>query len=208
LRRALTKPHLRVAGIDDGPFRRRQRYAPLAAVVLSTPDELEGVRVGRVRVDGTDATSAIGALLRATDQWEGVRAVLLDGVAFGGFNVVDLSVLARATGRPVIALTRRPPRFAEIRAALAKYFPRDRRARWARLTARPLFRVPTQGEPLWAACAGCSRAEALRVIQKATRRGYWPEPLRYARLVGRAVGRPVGTRLPGPGRRRPRAATP
>lgn len=208
MRRALAKPHLRLAGVDDGPFRRRQRYAPLVAVVLSMPDELEGVRIGRVRVDGTDATAAIAALVTSTEPWEGVRAVLLDGVAFGGFNVVDLDALSDRLDRPVIAVTRRPPDFARIRAALSKYFPRDARQRWARLRARPLFRVPTAGEPLLAACAGCARSDALRVIARATRRGYWPEPLRWAHVISRAVGRPAPP-LGAPARpRRRRAATP
>ncbi len=208
MRRALVKPHLRIAGVDDGPFTRRRAFAPLIAVILSTPDELEGVRVGRVRVDGNDATRSIEQLLRSADQWDGVRAVLLDGVAFGGFNVVDIDELARRLDRPVVALTRRPPDFPSIRAALAKYFPRDARSRWARLTARPLFRVPTPGEPLWAACAGVTRADALALIARATRRGYWPEPLRWARIVGRAVGRPaMGPRRPAVRGRR-RASTP
>jgi endonuclease V-like protein UPF0215 family len=175
----------------------------LVAVIVSTPDDLEGVRVGRVQVDGTDATRAIAALLTSADQWEGVRAVLLDGVAFGGFNVVDLDALARRLGRPVVALTRRPPDFPKIRAALDTYFPKDARIRWARLRAHRLFEVPTAGAPILAACAGCTRADATALIHRATRRGYWPEPLRLARLVGRAVGRPIG-----PARRRRRAAIP
>jgi uncharacterized protein len=178
------------------------------AVVVSTPDELEGVRVGRVRVDGTDATGAIATLLRSTDQWEGVRAVLLDGIAFGGFNVVDLEVFSVRLDRPVIALTRRPPEFEKIRSALATYFPRDARRRWRHLTARPLFAVRTSGVPILAACAGCTRAQARAVIERATRRGFWPEPLRWARLIGRAIGRPPTPTARGPVRRGGRAAHP
>ena len=62
----------------------------------------------------------------------------------------------------VDALHARPPQFARIRAALAKWFPRDAHRRWSLLTAHRLFRVPTAGRPILAAAVGCSRADAVR----------------------------------------------
>jgi uncharacterized protein len=191
LRRALTKPHLRVIGIDDGRFRRRQRFAPLVAVVVSTPGYVEGVERGRVRVDGMDATERIIALLRHSPHLEGARALLLDGVAFGGFNLVDLDALARALERPVVAVTRDPPDFARIRAALQKYFPTEFRERWRRVRAHRLFAVPTADRPIYAAAVGCRRVEAAQLIRRTTIRGRWPEPLRLAHLVAHAIGTPV-----------------
>jgi endonuclease V-like protein UPF0215 family len=101
---------------------------------------------------------------------------------------VDLGRLARALGRPVIAVTRRPPEFGSIHAALRKYFPRDAERRWRRLRRFPLSAVPTGGAPVWAASAGCSAEDARAVILRTTRRGFWPEPLRLAHLVARAAG--------------------
>lgn len=181
--------------MDDGAFARTDTHAPIAAVVLSAPDYVEAVRTGRVRVDGRDATARVVALVRATGPVEGVRALLLDGAVLGGFNVLDLDALHRALGLPVVALTRRPPEFARIRAALAKWFPRDAGRRWDLLTAHRLFRVPTAGRPLLATAVGCSRADAVRLVKRTTVRGFWPEPLRLAHLIASA-GRPMSaTRL-------------
>lgn len=181
--------------MDDGAFARTDTHAPIAAVVLSAPDYVEAVRTGRVRVDGRDATARVVALVRATGPVEGVRALLLDGAVLGGFNVLDLDALHRALGLPVVALTRRPPEFARIRAALAKWFPRDAGRRWGLLTAHRLFRVPTAGRPLLATAVGCSRADAVRLVKRTTVRGFWPEPLRLAHLIASA-GRPMSaTRL-------------
>jgi hypothetical protein len=181
--------------VDDGAFARTDTHAPIAAVVLSAPDYVEAVRTGRVRVDGRDATARVVALVRATGPVEGVRALLLDGAVLGGFNVLDLDALHRALGLPVVALTRRPPEFARIRAALAKWFPRDAGRRWGLLTAHRLFRVPTAGRPLLATAVGCSRADAVRLVKRTTVRGFWPEPLRLAHLIASA-GRPMSaTRL-------------
>jgi len=195
LRRSLAKPHPQVIGVDDGAFDRDDRYAPIAAVVLTLPEHVEAVRTGRVRVDGTDGTRRVVALVRGLGSLEGARAVLLDGAVVGGFNVLDLTTLHRELGLPVVAVTRRPPEFSRIRAALRKWFPRTARTRWELLRAHRLFRVPTGGKPILAAAVGCSRADAARLVERATVRGYWPEPVRLAHLVASA-GRRQHPRAP------------
>jgi uncharacterized protein len=195
LRRSLGKAHPRVVAVDDGAFARTDRSAPIAAVVMSAPDYVESIRTDRVRVDGRDATRRVVAVVRATGPLDGVRAVLLDGAVLGGFNVVDLDLVHRQLGRPVVAVTRRPPEFARIRAALRKWFPRDAGRRWKLLTAHRLFPIPTGGQPILAAAVGCTRADAAHLVRRTTRRGYWPEPLRLAHLVASAGGRPgIGRR--------------
>ena len=186
MERALGKPHPRVVGVDDGAFGRHERYAPIAAVVLTLPDRIEAVRVGRVRVDGQDATARIVRLLKGLPGRDGLRAVLLDGAVVGGFNVVDLDAVGRSTGLPVVAVTRRPPDFAAIRTALRRWFPRTAARRLAVLRRHRLVRVPTTGLPLWAAAAGCPTRDAVWLVRRTAVRGYWPEPLRLAHLVASA----------------------
>jgi uncharacterized protein len=186
LRRALGKPHFHVVGVDDGAFRREERWAPIAAVMMAVPTRVEAIRTGRVRVDGEDATEAIAALVRETGGLEGVRAVLLDGAVVGGFNVVDLDRLHRAVGRPVVAVTRRTPDFPAIRAALRKWFPRDAEERWRRLRAHRLFRVPYPELPLLVSAVGCRREEAAQLVRRTTVEGHVPEPIRLAHLVASA----------------------
>jgi len=195
LRRSLGKPHPRIVGVDDGAFERHDRYAPLAAVALVLPEHLEAVRTGRVRVDGTDGTRRVVALVRALGPIDEVRAVLVDGAVVGGFNVLDLEEIHRALAVPVVAVTRRPPEFDRIRAALRKWFPRTAERRWALLRAHRLFRVPTGGQPIYASAVGCSRSDAVHLVHRATVRGLWPEPLRLAHLVASA-GRPPSRRAP------------
>ncbi len=201
LRRALGKSHPRVVGVDDGAFDRNGRTAPIAAVLLSVPEQVEAVGLGEVHVDGTDATARIVRLLRAVLPTEGVRAVLLDGAVVGGFNVIDLDRLRAATGLPVVAVTRRRPDFSRIDAALSKWFPRSAPRRLALLRKHRLFSVPTAGAPIWAACTGCSRADARELVRRTSVRGYWPEPLRLAHLVASAVRPSVpGTKAKSKGR--------
>ena len=186
MRRSLGKPHPQFVGVDDGAFDRSEPYAPIAAVVVTLPEHLEAVRVGRVRVDGTDGTRRVLGLVRSLGPLDGVRAVLVDGAVVGGFNVLDLDEVHRALRIPVVAVTRRPPEFPRIRAALSKWFPRTAKKRWALLRAHRLFPVPTSGKPILATAVGCSRPDAVRLVQRSSVRGYWPEPLRIAHLIASA----------------------
>jgi len=160
---------------------------------MSLPDRVEEIRTGSVAVDGRDGTVRVVRLLRSLTGRAGIRAVLLDGAVVGGFNVLDLEAIRRALGVPVVAVTRRRPDFPEIRAALARWFPRTARARFALLRRHRLFRVSTAGAPIWAAAAGCSAVDAAALVHRAAVRGFWPEPLRLAHLVASA-GRPAPPR--------------
>ncbi len=153
----------------------------------------------RVRVDGNDATERIAGMLTASPHLEGARAVLLDGIAVGGFNLVDLDRLEELLERPVVAVTRDRPEYPRIRSALKKYFPREFARRWGLVRAHPLFRAPTSGRPIFASAVGCRRTEAVELLRRTTVRGLWPEPLRLAHLVAHAIGTP-----PSPARARSR----
>jgi uncharacterized protein len=177
-----------VVAVDDGAFARSDAFAPISAVVVSAPSYVEAVRTSRVRVDGTDGTGAVIALVRSTGALDGLRAVLLDGAVVGGFNVLDLDEIHRVLGLPVVALTRRPPDFERIHAALRSWFGRDAERRWRLLRAHRLAPVPTAGAPILATAVGCRRADAATLVTRTAVRGFWPEPLRLAHLIASAAG--------------------
>ncbi|AGC42023.1 hypothetical protein MYSTI_00673 [Myxococcus stipitatus DSM 14675] len=172
----------RVIGFDDGPFARRPGSAvPLAGVVCGGT-RFEGLVWGRVRRDGWNATNEVCRLLEGGKFLPQVHLVLLDGIAFGGFNVVDLPELAGRLGKPCVAVMRRHPDLAAVEQALRR-LPRAEE-RWARIQRAGAihqlggFTFQVQGaEPSLV-------AEALARV---TDRGRVPEALRLAHLIGSAV---------------------
>jgi endonuclease V-like protein UPF0215 family len=161
-------------------------------VIFSAPNYVEGILRTSVAIDGTDATQRILSLLEESPFFDGVRAVLLDGIAVGGFNLIDLDRLHERLQRPIVTVTRRAPDFPAIHSALRKYFPHDAPARWRLVRAHPLFRLSTlEGNPLRVSVVGCTRAEAAAIVRRTTVRGNLPEPLRLARLVARAIAGPL-----------------
>lgn len=169
----------------------------MAAVAVAAPDRVEAVRVGRVRVDGRDATSELIRLVEATGGLEGLHAVLLDGAVVGGFNVLDLDRLHRRLRVPIVAVTRTYPEFPAIHAALGKWFPRDATRRWRPLRRHRLLPMLPPGPPLFLTAVGCRRSDAARLVRRTVVRGHVPEPLRLAHLVASAGS----SRSPEPNRR-------
>jgi endonuclease V-like protein UPF0215 family len=192
LGRALAKRHLRVIGIDDGPFTRRNRFAVVAAVAMTVPGTVDGMLTTRVRVDGKDATERLIDLLGRSPYLSGARAILVDGISVAGFNVLDLARMSRSLGRAVVSVTRREPDFASIRAAIRTYFPGDASRRYGLIDRRRPFAASIGGARLWLSVVGGTRAEARRLVLRTIVVGRWPEPLRLAHFLARAT---AGTRM-------------
>jgi endonuclease V-like protein UPF0215 family len=152
------------------------------AGVVCAGTRFEGLVWGRVRQDGWNATDALVRLLRASKFLPQLHLVLLDGIAFGGFNVVDLPRLAEEVCRPCLAVMRRPPDLAAVEAALRR-LPRAE-ARLALLRrAGPVHEL---GGFVFQV-QGAAPADAAAALARITDRGAVPEPLRLAHLVGAAV---------------------
>jgi endonuclease V-like protein UPF0215 family len=173
---------LRAIGFDDAPFDRARRGDVALAGVVCAGTRFEGLVWGRVRRDGWNATGEIVRLLAGGKFLPQLHLVLLDGIAFGGFNVVDLEALAGALGRPCVAVMRRPPDLAAVERALRR-LPRPARRLEVLRRAGP---GPRQGGFVFQV-RGAEPEAAARALARLTDRGAVPEPLRLAHLVGGAV---------------------
>jgi endonuclease V-like protein UPF0215 family len=172
-----------VVGFDDGPFVRQRRGQDVLLVgAVCARTRLDGVLTGRVRHDGWNATARMAELVSTSQFADHIQAVLLNGIAVGGFNVVDIHQLSERLGRPVLVVARRPPRLEKIRTALGN-LPRGKR-RWA-LIERAGPMEPVGG--VMVQRAGLSLAEASRLLAATTLHGNLPEPLRLAHLIAGGV---------------------
>jgi len=177
---------LHAVGFDDGPFgRQRGAPVPLAGVVTSQT-RFEGLLWGGTTRDGTDATERIAELLTGSKFGPQVHLVLLDGIAVGGLNVVDLPALAGAVGVPCVAVMRRMPDLQALRRALRRTD--DAEARWATIQrAGPIHRSRGFTFQVQGADAADGPMEVAAALSVLTDRGKVPEPLRLAHLIASAV---------------------
>lgn len=162
-------------------------------LVLLEGPRISDLRLGKIEIDGLDAQQLLTSLLRTLSY----DVVMLSGVSFGGFNLVDLKLLARKVGRPVIAVIREKPDNKAVREALRKHFP-DWRQRWRAVkdagrlySCRPLADEPK----LYFEASGCSPASAKRIIVSSSTVSRLPEPLRVAGLLAKGL-RDSAVRIP------------
>lgn len=173
-----------VIGFDDAPFPPAHRGDVLVVGAVFTGLRLEGVLSTRVRRDGANATAALSALLATSRFRAQLHAVLLQGIAFAGFNVVDIHALADALGLPVITVCRRRPDLEAIRAALLGQVTGGQR-KWA------LIEKAGPPEPLAGLFVQRARIPApacADLIRRLAVNGALPEPLRTAHLIAGGIG--------------------
>ena len=173
---------LRVVGFDDVPWRHRRtgRVGVVGAVCAGT--RFEGMVFGSVRRDGWRATSALESLLLRGKFLPQIHLVLLDGIALGGFNVVDLPRLASTLQRPCVAVMRRLPDLPAMERA-ARRLPRPQ-ARLALL--RRAGPIHVSGPFVYQVC-GADPGEIGAALRRLTDTGNVPEALRLAHLIGGAL---------------------
>jgi uncharacterized protein len=198
-----------VIGFDDGPFPREHRGDVLLVGVVCSGTRVDGVVSGTIRRDGANAARAMIAAIRGSQFGQHLQAVMIQGIAVGGFNVVDIHGLSRALAVPVLVVTRRLPDMAAVKRALFADVP-DARPRvagaarkWQLIEAagtmellgpsrRSLKRRDVTGvrggiPKLWVQRAGLSLDEARKLVADTTLHGNIPEPLRLAHLIAGGI---------------------
>ena len=172
-----------VIGFDDFPFARPHRGDVQVVGTVFSGLRLDGVLCGRIRRDGANATRRLAGLVGASKFAPQVQLVMLQGIALGGFNVVDIHELSGLLEVPVLVVARRAPRVEAIRDALLARVPGGRR-KWA-LIERAGPMEPLGG--VFVQRAGISFEAAGRVVRRFAVYGNVPEPLRVAHLIAGGV---------------------
>lgn len=180
------KANVRVLGVDDAPFSFDDDEVLVVGAMTRGPTYLEAVTRTRVAVDGTDATDKLAEMVTSSRYRENLHALILDGAALGGFNVVDIPALHDDTGVPVVTVTRDRPDLDAMQATLRSKFD-DWKERWDRLRQAELFEVATDHQPLHVKAVGIDRGEVQPLLSTFTVRGALPEPIRIAHLIAAGV---------------------
>jgi len=172
-----------VVGFDDAPFGRTHRGDVLIVGAVFAGTRLDGVLSTRVRRDGVNAASRLADCLEGSRFLSQLHAILLQGIAFAGFNVVNLQDLRRRTGLPVVVVARRQPDLKAIRAALLDHVPGGDR-KWRLIEAAgPMESV----SGVYVQRSGISLADTESLLTRLQLHGRLPEPLRVAHLIAGGV---------------------
>ncbi|MBI2144760.1 DUF99 family protein [Candidatus Woesearchaeota archaeon] len=176
------KRESRILGIDDSPFDKfRDKRVLLIGVFFRGGSSLDGVMTTTAAVDGSDATAKIAALVKKSHFYTQIRAIMLNGIAVAGFNVVDIQKLAAVTGIPVIVVMRGYPEVDKMKSTLLKLGMKGK----ARLMEKAgiIHRVGN----IHVQFSGCSLQRAKEFLRISCTRSNIPEPVRVAHLIAAGV---------------------
>jgi endonuclease V-like protein UPF0215 family len=180
------KPEIRILGIDDSALLNER--VMIVGTVFRGGDWIDGVLRSEITRDGLDATEVISTMIKNSRHYGQLRIIMLDGITYGGFNVVDIEELYRETGLPVIVIMRSYPDFEKIRSALRHFSDGD--VRWDIIKkAGKIEKLITKknGTPTYIQKAGIGIKSAEKIVRLTSIRSNIPEPLRVAHLIATGI---------------------
>ena len=176
------KRQIRAIGFDDAPFVRHQVAKVNISGIVCANTRFEGMVWGAVEADGEDATEIICQLLIGRKFLPQLHLVLLDGIGFGGLNLVDLPLLAQRLQLPCVAVMRKLPNINKMKQAMSR-LPNYQQRLTILQKAGEIHAYP----PFFFQVCGERPKIIARALAQLTDRGKVPEALRLAHLVGAAV---------------------
>lgn len=187
------KPEIRIVGVDDGFFLPHTHgKCDVIGVVFRGGYWLDGVMRTQIKIDGMDATEKIGGMIVNSPHHGQLRVVMLDGVTFAGFNIVDTSQLHEIVNLPIIAVTREKPNFDDIQKALKNLsFSKER---WKVIAdGKDVTEVSMRDgkKIVYMQAVGIELDIAKRVVRSTATRSNIPEALRVAHLIASGLTSPL-----------------
>jgi hypothetical protein len=181
----LLKQKARIIGFDDGYFIPKTKgMTPLIGLVQRIDGRIEGCLTAEISIDGLDATEKIISMLSGSRFKKQVKAVMLSGINFAGFNIADVSRIHSRLKLPVIIVFRKQPNLKKIFSALSEFNDAKKRINLIRKGGR-IFK----GERYFFQCLGIGDREAMQLIKRNQLHSIMPECLRLAHIIASAVSR-------------------
>lgn len=185
--------NFRAVGVEDGSFYREPKeYGVQKTLLVSVL--LEGTwiydfKTTMITVDGLDATER---LINMLHQWT-FDVVMLGGVSFAGFNLIDPTVIFQKFGKPVIVISRTKPNNISVKKALYQHF-EDWQVRWGIFEklgdVHEVVSIPNE-PPLYLEVIRAELDWASKLVRLTSTCCRVPEPIRTARLIARGLTRRV-----------------
>lgn len=183
----------RILAIEDGklPSRRPKRgERALIIGVKMKKNRIEAIYCSSIEVDGLDVTdAAIKIIFNAKP----IDTVLLGGISYAGFNIIDAVKVWEETRTPIIIISKEKPNNKSILSALKKHF-EDWNTRWEKIKkvlakSKGIHEVYLKSEknPIYIENIGIKKEIAEKILRENTIWGRTPEPIRVANIIAKSI---------------------
>lgn len=186
------KPEIRIAGFGCGPFSlwQKQKEAIIVGAVFRGGDYLDGLISAKIHIDGLDSTDRLISSINSSKHKGQLRIIMLKGITFGGFNIVDIRRLSEKTGLPVIVVIDHRPNNKKIEAAIRKLEDFEKRHNLIKKAGKIMgIKIEAQGRKkiIYYQNAGIRSEIAEKIIKLTATRSIIPEPLRIADIISKGL---------------------
>jgi endonuclease V-like protein UPF0215 family len=177
---------LTIIGVEDGSFRPCQRAGKtLLCSVYMQSNKLLQLRLEFITVDGMDATDKLLKML------EGLRgdAIILGGITFAGFNIIEPNRVIEKTGIPIIVYSGKKPNTESVKEALRTHFVDwEERFRIVQSLGDLYTQVSMKGWPsIYYKVIGISPIKAAGILRYSASLCRIPEPIRIASIIAKGL---------------------
>lgn len=189
------KNEIRILGIDDAPFNKfnsGERVLVLGTVFRGG-SAMDGLMTTHITADGEDSTEKLINMVNKSRNKDQLSLIMLDGIALGGLNVVDINHLSAQTGLSVITITRKMPDIAKMKRAIKKVKNPEKKLDLVNKAGKIFSYTPknkslpkNSGE-IHFQTANIPRKEAEKVLKLTVQHGLLPEPIRIAHIIGSGI---------------------
>jgi len=185
------KKEIRIIGIDDGPFNfRKDKKAIIIGCMFRGGLFFDGIIKKDINVDGDDITQTIIDMIKKTKHKD-LRVIMLDGITYAGFNIVDIEKIFKETGLPVIVVVRKFPDFEKIKNALKHVENFEEKWKLIEKAGKPrkveVQSIDGRNGIVYIQKCGVNLKDAKAIVKISTTRGLIPEPIRVAHMIASGI---------------------
>jgi len=183
------KKEIRVIAWDDCGFRFKSKNVRIVGAIFRGGQFLDGLLSATIKKDGNDATQKIAGSIMKSRHYGQLSIIMLDGISFAGFNLVDIKKLNRETGLPVIAVQRNKPDLMKFKKAL-NIFPDHKKRKDIVKKAGKIYNF----EKIFYQKCGLNNRDCIDLLKLTCTRANIPEPIRVSHLIASGLSRKTVTK--------------
>ena len=122
-----------------------------------------------------------------------LSVIMIDGIAFGGLNIIDINEVSARTRLPVMTIIRKMPDLAKMKKAIKHVDDSEIKSKLLD-KAGEIYQYDIENKALgsktgkvYFQTAGISKKEAEKVLKLTIIHGLIPEPIRIAHIIGSGI---------------------
>src|SRR3989338_9540222 len=124
---------------------------------------MDGLLSTKIQKDGDDSTEKLVPMINNSKFRSQIRCIMIDGIALGGFNVIDIKKLFQKTKIPVLCVIRKMPNLNRIEKAISHV--NNAEKKWNLIKSSPQIKKISDMYCQW---VGMDEEKVIQIIRLST----------------------------------------